>query len=190
MKTTALLLVLFVGGLPDTVLAQIKGVHEGDHIRITAPAVSDSIITGQVDSITQDRILVTGVYSPNSWTEIPINAIEQLEIRKEVRKTGRGALVGGGIGAFTIGIITLASNESCDPDDQWCTIEFSDGEAFLMGAAAGSLAGVVIGAIIGSASKGEKWERIPVEITSTPLSVRMFDRNNRHALGIKLTWSF
>lgn len=191
MKSMMVLFVLCVGFLLEAASAQIKGVNEGDLIRVTAPSVSDSLITGEVRSVTQKIVRITKERLTHSWTDIPIGDIEQLEIRRVVRKTGRGALIGGGVGAFTLGFVTLASNKHCDPDDNWCIEFFTDGEAFLVGAAIGLLPGVLIGAAIGSGTKDEKWKKIPVEITSTPLSIDMHGLQNRYAApGIKLKWSF
>ncbi|MDR8394398.1 hypothetical protein NC796_24835 [Aliifodinibius sp. S!AR15-10] len=140
-----------------------------------------------MDSITPGMVRVTNEFSKDSWTEIPLDAVEQLELRKEVRQTGRGALVGGGIGALTIGIISMASNEPCDPDE-WCIIEFTPAEAFLIGAAVGTVSGALIGAAIGSSKKAMKWKRVRFDITAEPITTNYLKRPPTP--GLTLKWSF
>ncbi len=166
--------------------AQIKGIGVGDRIRISAPSISDSLITGQVDSMAQDIVRVTNKSPKYSQTEILLDTIEQLELRKEVRQAGRGALVGGGIGALTIGVIVMASNEPSDPDE-WCIIEFTPAEAFLVGAAIGTVSGALIGAAIGSSKKTMKWKKIRFDIAAEPIAMNYLKLGS--APGFTLKWS-
>lgn len=186
--SVAILVYLFY--ISGTATAQIKGVKEGDQIRITAPSVSDNKITGIILNISKSMIRISNEnyqYPELKWIDIPLESIDQLEVRKTVRKTGRGALVGAGIGGVTLGILTMASNEPCEPDE-WCFIEFSDGEAFLMGAALGGLAGALTGAIVGSTIKTVGWKQVPFTITAGSISLNYFKQVPTP--GITLKWSF
>lgn len=188
---TGIALFVYSFCIAGTALAQIKGVNEGDQIRITAPSISEDKITGIVidtSLISIIRISKENYHYPNpKWIDIPLVTIEQLEVWKEARRTGRGALVGAGLGGFTMGIIVMASNEPCETDE-WCFIEFSNGEAFLMGTIVGILPGAFIGAIVGSTIKTEKWKRIRFEITSEPITKSYLKLGPTP--GFTLKWSF
>ena len=184
---TGIALLLFLICLSETTFAQIKGVDIGDSVRVTAKSISDNTITGKVLSITSKIILISKDYSQNDSQEIPIEAIDELEMQREIRKTGRGALVGAGVGGITSGLLAMATNEPCEPGE-WCIIEFTPGEAFLLGAAFGVVTGGVIGAIIGTTVKEKKWKNIPVEVSIEPISFKY--QGQQGIAGITLNWSF
>lgn len=169
--------------LSVTTSAQIKGVIIGDSVRVTAQSLYYREITGVVTNMTGEFISISG----KDQLEIPIETIQKLEIQKEVRNTGRGALIGAGVSGAIGGIIAVAGNESCEPDE-WCVLEFSDGEAFLMGTAVGLLPGALVGAIIGANTKRTKWKNVPLDLKAEPISLGYL--NEPPTPGITLRWSF
>lgn len=178
---------LFFLTLPNAAGAQIAKVKKGDIIRISAPALSDSLITGQVDSITAAAIRLVPTPAGAWQSEIPLASIARLELRKAVRRTGRGAVVGAGIGAFTLGMIAMASNQPCN-SDEWCLLEFSSAEAFLLGAAGGAVSGALIGAVIGNTQKRMTWKEIPLEVSGATIAIPGYQ--GRYITGVRLRWSF
>ena len=168
-----------------TAFAQIKRVNIGDKVGITAPSVSADRITGELLRMTPAQIRVRHEYSRIRWRDIPISSISKFEVKKTVRQTGRGALIGAGIGSLTLGLIAMTGTNTCSEDD-WVCFEMGAGELFLGGAAIGALSGAAIGAIVGSTKKKERWKRIPLEITTASFNVHLQER--QYVTGIKLKW--
>lgn len=166
----------------NTVYAQIESLSKGDHVKITAPAVSLNYITGDIKEISDRGILLYG-----SSDEILFNAIDRLEVGKFKRRTWRGALIGSATGGLLLGTISMAANEPCS-SDEWCILDFSDGEAFLIGAVVGGVPGLLIGGIIGSTIEGVDWKPIKIEMSGHPLAIRYMKR--AHVPGLTLKWSF
>lgn len=189
--TAAIALLACSLGLAQGGWAQVKRVNIGDVVRISAPSVSDSLILGSVYSITSNMIRLTTDSINHVWTDIPLDAIEQLELQKKVGKTGRGALIGAGVGGFLIGMITMASYEPCTREPgEWfgCIVEFSRGELFLLGAALGGASGALIGAVIGSFKKTLIWKEVQLEVTAVPMPRNYLKLAS--APGLTLKWSF
>ncbi|HKK44102.1 MAG TPA: hypothetical protein VJ964_01185, partial [Balneolaceae bacterium] len=116
---------------------------------------------------------------------ITLGQIKRLEVLKEVRNTGRGALIGAGTGGLTLGVIFLASYEPCGPDE-WCIFDYSKGELFLMGTGFGIFTGGVIGALIGTFSKREKWKRVSLRVRNQPFKFGEISS----APSLSLRWFF
>lgn len=143
--------------LPNIVWAQIQGVSKGNIVRISAPTISDTLITGKVDSVGTDFVHVS--QDSSGYLLIPLDAVDQMQLQTIKSKTRQGALVGAAVGAMILGTMSLASNDTCGPDE-WCIIQLSGGESFLVGAAVGLLPGAFIGGFIGTGMKEVTWETI------------------------------
>ena len=157
-----LLLVILMGDITP-VSAQFNRLKTGERVKITAPTVSDRDVKGTVILSSRD---ITGIrVRGDSTIYISNDLIKKLAIsRGKKRNTAKGATIGVVTGAFVLGVATAASNKSCG-DDEWCILEFSDGEAFLLGAGVGGLLGAAVGAAIGAATSSDDWIPIPIDMT-------------------------
>lgn len=184
MKSLSIIIILLLLSLANitTGFAQIERLEKGDKVRIEAPTISITPITGDVNEISNQGILLYG-----STDEIMFNAMDRLEVGKFKRRTLRGALIGGATGGLLLGTITMATNNPCS-SDEWCFLEFSDGEAFLMGAVVVGVPGLLIGGIIGSTIEGVNWKTIRINVSDRPLAIRFMKRAK--APGLTVKWSF
>ena len=164
--------------------AQVDKLKKGDHVRIIAPSISIEQITGDVNEVTDRGIILTG-----SPSEISFNDIEKLEVGKKSSRILQGTLIGGATGGLLLGTISMATNEPCS-DDEWCFFEFSDGEAFLLGAAVGALPGLLIGGIVGSTIEGYNWKTIQIEMSEPPVAFQHLINSSSRLPVLKLRIAF
>lgn len=150
--------------LPSLVQAQSDRLKNGDRIKISAPSVNKKAITGIVimRSDTDTAIQI----NKDSTYYITNSLIENLWVSKgKKRNTGKGARIGAISGGLILGIAAAATNTEPQPCDFMCGPMFSNSEAFAIGAVAGILGGSAVGAIIGSVSHTDRWERLPVNVS-------------------------
>lgn len=166
----------------NTGYAQIERIEKGDKVRIEAPTISITPITGDVNEISNQGILLYG-----SSDEILFNAMDRLEVGKFKRRTWRGALIGGATGGLVIGLINLGQNDPC-PINETCFFDWTDSEAFLIGAVVGGVPGLLIGGIIGSTIEGVNWKTIRINVSDRPLAIRFM--KPAKAPGLTVKWSF
>lgn len=175
--------VLFIFLTFQTAEAQIEGVKEGDRVKIRAPIVTTGNIIGTVSKLENSFLTVA---QTDTTLTFDYSDIKSLKVSKgEKLAIGKGALIGGLSGALTVGMISLASNESCD-EDEWCLIEFTGPEAFGVGALIGGLGGMAAGAFIGAFITIDRWEKVPVAISMNPYGSRYRIADNRAILSIKI----
>lgn len=157
--------------LPTTVHAQINGLKSGDRIKLSLSAhtASQRTMVGTVAGISPSVITLTTKDSTYYFTN---SLIEHLWVSEGKRRnTGRGALIGAISGGLILGITTAATNPDPDPCNEdsslFCGIapEFSDSEAFVIGAVVGIFGGCAAGAIIGAVIRTERWERLPLNVS-------------------------
>ena len=129
---------------PATVLPTIK---TGSRLRIEADR---ALMTGRLDSLTADRLVLNGA---DGRSAIPIRTINTVWVRQG--RGGRGALIGGVIGAaaFT-GFLHLIISGLCESTDG-CSRDHV--RAWGYGIAIGGAGGALIGAGVGALVQG--WER-------------------------------
>jgi hypothetical protein len=154
--------------------AQAAPLASGQRVRIT---VSDSaaarlggrrwdarLLAATPDSIALDTTLASG---PLTIPRDDVVKLERYAGRKA--KTGKGALIGLGIGAVggAIGMAIGASSTSCSGwFDFYC--EDATAEWAATGAVAGGLLGAGIGAIVGGVAKGDSWKTVQMPVTVAP----------------------
>lgn len=159
---------------PGRAAAQAAPLTAGERVRIT---VSDSaaarlgarrwdsrLLAASADSIALDTTLASG---PLVIPKGEILKVERYTGRKE--KTGKGAVIGMGIGAGLggLGLAIGAATSSCSGWDLYCSEDAGIWGA--LGFAGGALVGAGVGAIVGSFVQGDSWKavRIPVEVVPT-----------------------
>jgi len=129
---------------PATVLPTIK---PGSRLRIEA---GNALMTGKLDSLTADRLVINGADGRSS---IPINTINTVWVRHG--HGAKGAQIGGVIGAVvTTAFFHLIVSGLCDSTDG-CHRDHV--RAWGYGIAIGGAGGALIGAGVGSLVQG--WER-------------------------------
>lgn len=147
---------------PGRAAAQAAHVAAGERVRIT---VTDSaaarlggrrwdsrLLAASQDSIALDTTLATG---PLVIARGEIVKVERYAGRKA--KTGKGALIGTGIGAGLggLGLAIGAASSSCSGWDLYCSEDAGAWGA--LGFAGGALVGAGVGAILGSVVQGDSW---------------------------------
>jgi len=177
-------LILFLCTLGPAI-AQIRGIKKGDTIKVQLKGNDEKQIVGRLESLTDTQLFIADIGYLPDYKVITLGQIDKLEVLKEVRNTGRGALIGAGTGGLTFGVIFLASYKPCGPDE-WCIFDYSKGELFLMGTGFGIFTGGVIGALIGTFSKREKWKRVSLRMRNQPFKFGEISS----APSLSLRWFF
>ncbi len=139
---------------PAMMIAQdIAPLATGQRVRVTAPTISNVPIVGALAHLNADTFLVE---THGDTSRVPRAAVERLDVSMgQKSNAGKGALFGGLLGGG-IGALALGSSSLC------ADLEAS-GTCALVGAGGGGLAGLLLGALIGSTSKRDRWESASVD---------------------------
>ncbi|MDR9363740.1 MAG: hypothetical protein RI575_00255 [Balneolaceae bacterium] len=166
----------------QTAVAQNTDISEGDRVKISAPSVKSVTIKGTILTVENSFLRVS---EKDTTFNIPYKSIRSLRKSKgEKLAIGRGALIGGFSGALTLGLISMTSNESCE-EDEWCIIEYTNAEAFGIGALIGGLGGMAAGALIGTFNTIDRWEKVPITLSMNSYQSRYQLTENRSILTIQ-----
>lgn len=127
-------------------------VRPGAYVRILAPSVSDSLLTGTVVEIDSASLLLAPPAQGGSRA-VTLRDIERLEVRGPgAPRTSTGALVGMVVGAVAGYAVCHVASGSPHANCQKAP-----------GAAYGAVAGLVLGVEIGRTLHGpERWRPVPV----------------------------
>ena len=162
--------------------AQDKTPAPGDRVRITLTASAAERFGGErwdsrlrsvdADSIALDATATSGALVVARGD---VAKFERYDGHKS--KAGKGAAIGFAAGALTGGIAAFAgavAGGSCDEGtfslDFFC--EDEAGAMGLLGAAAGGLLGLVIGAAVGAASSGDHWTLLDGQVQVAPTVIQ------------------
>ena len=153
--------------IPLTVAAQ-DSLVPGDRVRITSrgldPRRQDGrllSLTGGGDSVVVEvvrlrTIRYRDVLAPDTIAA-PLGALERVEVsRGSGRRTLRGALIGGSITALLGYVMGSGFNQHCDD----CTPAHSPEVQGLMGAGLFGAGGALIGALVGSTVRWDRWQDV------------------------------
>lgn len=155
MRPMFLLLVLSAGS-SASLPAQSVPVQAGDRVRIVAGSVSGSF---SVVDVSADTLLLREGGAPQF--RVPLAAVQEMA-RRDKRTGWQGALHGAGLGLLiggVAGVITgFASGD--DPETQWFAFTAEE-KALALGIVLGG-GGALLGGVIGAASPGERWVRLPL----------------------------
>lgn len=126
-------------------------VRPGAYVRILAPSVVDSLLTGTVTKIDSASLLLSPPASAGSLT-VALRDIERLEVRGAgAPRTSTGALVGmvvGAVAGYTVCHVASGTHTNCQKAP---------------GAAAGATVGLLLGMEFGMTLRGpERWQTVPV----------------------------
>ena len=137
-------------------------VAQGDRVRVTAP---NERVVGTFAVLKPDTLVVN---VESRRLAIPFASVTSLEVsRGQKSRTGRGALIGLGVGVVAgVGTaLALCAEGDCNIDG-----DITGAVALVLGAG-GALVGAGIGALIGSQTKTDRWETVPLDrihISLTP----------------------
>lgn len=153
---------LTVAACPRAADAQV--LARGDRVRVTD--ISSIPFVGTVIRHTPDTLTEA---VKQKIRVLPIRYVRDLEVsRAQKRNTLSGMAVGaviGGAGLASVGYLTAGDEPECGEDGFLCGIGYLDREAMLLGGASvGILAGALIGAIIGSHTYSDQWQRVDLGV--------------------------
>jgi hypothetical protein len=152
-------------------------LRSGQTVRITSARYELKGAIGRVLAATPDTIVLESqgartvnyrLVSRADTLTLPITAIDRLDLRHDGgHHTGRGALIGLGIGAAAGLVIGIAAYEPCPPNG-FCIMQPTSAVASgMMGALAFGVLGSGVGAIIGSLTPAGTWDQMPLRASAS-----------------------
>ncbi|HEY3280393.1 MAG TPA: hypothetical protein VGJ83_07750 [Gemmatimonadales bacterium] len=124
-------------------------LHQGQRVRVTAPASSPARITGTFIGIRSDSVVVAG---PEGERAVPRSAVLRLDVSRGPKtNAGTGALIGMGV----VGAAGLVACGGCFASDD------GGGANFLLVLFPSLAGGALIGVLIGSGVHSDRWEPVP-----------------------------
>jgi len=126
---------------------------EGDRVRLEAPSMGPKRVVGQVLATREDRLRLR--LEDGREAEVTLADIRRLEVARGLRsETVEGAAIGALAGAAVLLGVLIADRGVCDEDLGGC-------RAYGTVAWIGAIPGTLLGAVIGSQVKTDRWERVP-----------------------------
>ena len=154
MKAAHVLLLGIMFGTPA-----FADLETGDRVRVTAPSLFPSPLTGQV--VPPGGEILTVLDDARESHEIPVSAVTVLEIGETRRHTGRGATWGAGIGAVAGLVVGLVyASDSGGSSSITSNVGPPAPVVALAPAAVGALLGVIVGAPIGALFTETEWHPV------------------------------
>lgn len=139
-----------LGVTRDAALTQaVRQLERRARVRVSAGA---TVTQGEIIGYTNDGVTVET--RAGSSTPIPINTIDEMWTRRDY--TGRGAAIGGGVGAVAMGTLTHAFVTGMCERATGCESEAIG--AALLGAVVGGAGGSLVGSVVGALTR--RWVRI------------------------------
>jgi hypothetical protein len=179
---TATLLILTFGSYSD---ARTQTITTGQRVRLTSTRLGFQRQLGSVVSASDDSLTVV---LATDTAAIALADLDRLELSQPAgHRTGRGALLGLGWGAFTGAAIGLFTYQECVPQSFFdCLLApKSAGESALEWSVSLGILGSAVGAIAGALTRGERWIDVPTPRASPSLQSLPEGR-----VGVGLSLSF
>lgn len=134
------------------------------------PSVRAHRITGTLVALGRDSVRVSPRLGDTAT--VALESIDRFEISFGQRyalleSVGAGALIGGGF----LAVVAAASESGSCSASEFCVLDYSRGDAALIGGVLGAVAGAIIGGIVGAVRTTERWERIAVPVPRTGVSL-------------------
>ena len=170
------LAVLAVAPLTRVTAQEPPPVKVGDRVRVTAAELNIREFEGRLRRLYKDSVVVRPEYGGAPPVVILLTSLTRLEVRRRKSRAdagaGYGALAGAAIGVGSAAM--LCSSEDCE--------EYT-GAVYLVLGGGGTLAGLLIGSIVGALIKTERWEEVPLDqlrVSFVP------QRDGRFGLGLSV----
>lgn len=139
----------------------------GHQVRLKTDS-SSQWLTGTLVAADADSLRL-GVGDQGSPVAVARRTVAQLEVLYRGHShAGRGAAIGFGLGALSGAIIGYGSYRACTGS---CTFDPGPGVYTLAGALGGGVVGIVVGAAIGTITRGGGWQPVslgPTHVTLAP----------------------
>jgi hypothetical protein len=157
MMLPRLVLAVLLAAGPVALHAQAR-VESGSRVRVTAPALADTAVTGRVISI-ESASLLLAVKDDTAATQVPFSGIRSLEVARDGGARRRSVTTWTSIAGAVAGYLLAAPpwGDGCPGDG--C------GTARLGGLGAGAVVGGLFGFVI-SAGGAEVW--VPARVPGQP----------------------
>jgi hypothetical protein len=161
---TAALAVSLVVPLSTLSAQQPPPVEAGARVQVTAPDCGFDKHDATLEALRGDRLVF-------DTTECPLGSVTRLDVsRGRKRKTVTGAVVGVLAGVAVGGGLAVAN---------------SDEEGALIFVPFGALAGTLLGTAIGTVTKTERWEEVPLDQLRVSVAPQ---RDGRFGFGISVVF--
>lgn len=148
----------------------------------TGSGALDTGVKGTLEGFTGDSLQVRS-RAGGPTVSVGLGAATQLFVSTGRRSSvGRGAAIGGGVGALAGAVIGFAAGQDCSPGEWLC---FDRGTVAAGAAIALGGVGLVGGIIVGALSSHDTWGR-----AGWPETVRPVVVPNPHGVGLGLSFSF
>ncbi len=133
-------------------------VEIGARVRLRPEGAGQRWVVGQLLAVSEDSVRLLAGDPPDS-VALGLPSLASFDVSMgQRRQTGRGAMIGLGIGAVAGILLGASTGSECDD----C---FSPGpgpgESAVAGGVLFGALGAGIGALIGRSSQGERWEAVP-----------------------------
>lgn len=151
----AMILLLVAGfAIPPPLLAQTP--EAGQRIRVTAPEVLTERRVGQLLWLDSDSLVLTGADTAQAERcVVPPEAITRLEVFEGRRAhPGSGLLIGAGTGLAS-GLVGISGDGTCSGSGNY-------GELCAIFVTGTTLAGGLLGLLVGAMVHTDRWTSIPV----------------------------
>lgn len=163
--------------VPFTTLSaqELPPVKPGDRVRVTAPDLGIRKQAATFEAWRGDTLVIVA----DSIMNFPLAFVTLLEVGRNRRYAGRGAVIGlalGGVGGGVLFGVACANDAFLGDATGTCAVV---GAVFL------GTGGALIGALIGAMSTGTRWEEVPLDRLRVSLVPQ---RNGRLALG--MSWRY
>ena len=152
----ALLVALPIGALPAQ---ETSTLTPGARVRVSAPDLHEpGALIGTVVALRGDTLFVRNADEGGAGLPLPLARVERLEVSRGRRSRGTGAALGFLLGAAVGAAYGVAGHPGLAHTD------ISEGGEIAIYAGVAGL----LGAAIGTARGGERWERVSLPRTNSP----------------------
>lgn len=155
----------------------------GTRVRLTAPSISQEPFVATYHGRQDWRAVFTDEASEQSWT-IPLYDLTKLAVYERKGRFWKGA----GIGFATVTTVATILCAHADGPTQYfaelrfCTVEWSNFDALVLGSLVGLVVGFPLGGAIGALIRYDSWE--PVELLAKPMVAT--HSTGRFSVGVSL----
>lgn len=153
-------------------------LQPGQRIQLTSADRASGRYEARIVSVGPDTVRMNRRgYATSDWRteDVPVSAITSLRVAAGNKSNvGRGALIGGGIGAglgLILGAAAAAEESTCRTETMFCFDMDFGPEVIPVAMVSVGLIGAGIGALFGALNPGTRWLEVPVQglhIEATP----------------------